>query len=131
MWLSREQAVRKVKWSIRDDGNSTWAKHYHGPYVVFVTDKDGDATDWEVYLKADLEKAQKERDQGKLDAVAYPQANGRVEHFDDFEIGQAVAIEALDAIIRARTAYDAELAAERKRDAERPAPQPSQPGESL
>lgn len=93
--------MREVKWSIRDDGNSTWAKHYHGPYVVFVTDMDGDGTEWEIYLKADLEKSKRERDEGKQESFAHALAKGRVDHFDDFEIGQAVAIEALDAIIRA------------------------------
>lgn len=100
--------MRKVKWSIRDDGNSTWGKHYHGDYVVTVTDMDGDGTEWEVWLKADLEKSHREREAGNELAHAKAIARGYVcvRTIEDFEVGQAVAIEALDAILRARAAFE-------------------------
>jgi hypothetical protein len=102
--------MRKVKWSIRDDGNSTWGKHKAGPYLVTVTDCDGDGTEWAVYLTSDIDKAKRKRDQGDEDAYAHAIAKGEVsvQAIDDFEIGQAVAIEALDAIIRARSALPQE-----------------------
>lgn len=39
-----------VRWQVRDDGNSTWAKHVRGPYAVYVTDCDGDGSTWSIEL---------------------------------------------------------------------------------
>lgn len=92
--------MRKVKWSIRDDGNSTWGKHYHGDYVVFCTDCDGDGTEWSVWERAEYELKMSDEDQWKKK----PLAKGSVAPYgNDFEIGQAIAIEALDAILRDQT----------------------------
>lgn len=99
---------RKVKWSIRDDGNSTWGQHCHGDYLVTVTDMDGDGTEWNVWRQSDLEKAKREREQGNEHAHANPIASGyvSVSAIEDFEVGQAVAIAALDAILAARSEYE-------------------------
>jgi hypothetical protein len=91
--------MRKVKWSIRDDGNSTWGRHHHGNYVVLCTDCDGDGTEWSVW---DRHKYEMEVPDDEL-WKRQPLAKGSIAPYgSDFEIGQAVAIEALDAIIRDR-----------------------------
>jgi hypothetical protein len=99
--------MRKVKWSIRDDGNSTWGKHYCGAYVVFVTDRDGDFTDWEIWDRAEYDALCKALDsddeRAKTNATWKYRACAKGEIYvgmNEFTIGQAVAIEALDAIIR-------------------------------
>lgn len=92
--------MRKVKWLIRDDGNSTWGRHYHGDYIVFCTDCDGDGTEWSVWLRSEYEIELPDDQLWKKQ----PLAKGSVApRGSDFEIGQAIAIEALDAILRDRT----------------------------
>jgi hypothetical protein len=108
--------VRKVKWQYRDGRDGEFSKHYHGDYVVTVQDMDGDGTEWEVWLSADLEKARKEREAGNERAYADPIAKGYVcvRAIEDFRIGQAVAIEALDGIFRARSELERERTAQRR-----------------
>lgn len=101
--------MRTVKWSIRDDGNSTWCKHYHGDYIVFVTDCDGDVVEWEVWLRKDYEELSRivRRDPECRENVRLPQAQIKGEvtcGYDELAIGQAIAIEALDALLRDREA---------------------------
>jgi hypothetical protein len=117
--------MRKVKWSIRDDGNSTWGKHCHGNYVVFVTDRDGDFTDWEIWYRDDHEKLSKalnsDDEQAKKDAVWKYRAlaTGEIHvGMNEFEIGQAVAIECLDAIVRDDAEYQKLRAESDRRNAE-------------
>jgi hypothetical protein len=109
--------MRKVKWSIRDDGNSTWAKHYCDEYVVFVTDMDGDGTEWSVWLRSEretinaiAEENERIADVFKRRRLPDPLTRGYVcvRTIDDFEIGQAIAIEALDRIIAARSQSETE-----------------------
>lgn len=102
--------MRKVKWQYRDGRDGEFSKHYHGDYVVTVQDMDGDGTEWDVWLQADLEKARKERDAGNDRSYASPIAKGYVcpRAIDDFKISQVVAIEALDAILRVRAEREAE-----------------------
>lgn len=100
--------MRKVKWSIRDDGNSTWGKHYHGDYIVFCTDCDGDGTEWSVWLRAEYEQELPDDQLWKKQ----PLAKGSVSHGNDFQIGQAISIEALDAILRDRAEREAEKRAQ-------------------
>jgi hypothetical protein len=109
--------MRTVKWSIRDDGNSTWCKHYYGDYIVFVTDCDGDLVEWEIWRRKDYAelgralKLAEERDHDGTTRLPKPLIKGEVScGYDDLAIGQAIAIEALDALIRDREA----LAAERR-----------------
>jgi hypothetical protein len=102
--------MRDVKWKYRDGRDGERAEHYHGDYVVTVQDMDGDGTEWDVWIKADLEKARKEREAGNELAHARPIAKGYVcvRAIEDFKIGKVVAIEALDAILRVRAECDAE-----------------------
>lgn len=109
--------MREVKWKIRDDGNTAWGKHYHGDYVVTICDMDGDGTEWEVWLRREYESinAIAERNRGITDILKHerlpdPLARGYVcvRTLEDFDIGKAVAIEALDSIIRERQAYESD-----------------------
>lgn len=97
--------MRNVKWTYRDTRDGEYAEHYRGEYVVTVQDMDGDGTEWEVWLKADLEKASKEREAGNERAYADPIAKGYVcvRAIEDFQVGKAAAIAALDAILKARS----------------------------
>jgi hypothetical protein len=108
--------MRSVKWSIRDDGNTAWGKHYHGDYIVTICDMDGDGTEWEVWLRKEYdtireiaERNRQIKEVSKWERLPDPIAKGYVcvRAIDDFEVGQAIAIEALDGIIRARNAYEA------------------------
>lgn len=106
--------MRKVKWSIRDDGNSTWSKHYCGDYVVFCTDCDGDGTEWSVWLRDEYEMKLPDEELWKRQ----PLAKGYVSpHGDDFEVGQAIAIEALDSLVRNRADRERQEEEDRKRNA--------------
>lgn len=102
--------MRNVRWKYRETRDGEYAEHYHGDYVVTVQDMDGDGTEWDVWLKADLEKARKERQAGNDTAHANPVAKGYVcvRAIEDFEVGRTVAIEALDSILRVRAAREAE-----------------------
>lgn len=108
--------MRKVNWIRRDGRDGDYAKHYRRGYVVTVQDMDGDGTEWGVWLVADLEKAKAERAAGNDMAHARPVANGYVcvRAIEDFTIGQAVAIEALDGILRVRDELDRERSAQRR-----------------
>ena len=107
--------MRKVKWSIRDDGNSTWGKHYDGDYIVFCTDCDGDGTEWSVWLRDEYEL---ELPDDKL-WQKQPLAQGSVSpQGDDFEVGKAIAIEALDALMRNRADRERREKEDRKRNEE-------------
>jgi hypothetical protein len=105
--------MRTVKWSIRDDGNTQWGKHFHGDYVVTICDMDGDGTEWEVWLRREYDSInsisreierlgqEKWREHPRMpDPIAKGYVCVRVG--DDFEAGKAIAIEALDAILRDR-----------------------------
>lgn len=93
-----------MKWKYRDTRDGEYAEHYHGPYVVTVQDMDGDGTEWDVWLKSDLDNARRDRDAGNDRAFARPIAKGYVcvRAIEDFQVGKSVAIEALDAILRTR-----------------------------
>lgn len=109
--------MRAVRWRIRDDGNSTFCRHYHGEFIVFVEDHDGDMVVWEVWYRRDYEARNRawERDPDGARGAGrhfHPQAHGEVScGWDELEIGKAIAIEALDAIIREKRRSDAERAA--------------------
>ena len=114
--------MRKVNWTIRDDGNSMWGIHYRCGYVLFVTDRDGDFTDWEIWRRADSDKLAAalsgDNEKVKDDAVWRYRALAKGEVYvgmNEFEIGQATAIECLDAIIR----DDEECTKRQRQDEER------------
>lgn len=99
-------------------GTADWdySEHYREGYTVTVQDLDGDGTEWNVWLNEDLEKSRKEREAGNKLAHAHSIAKGYVcvRAIDDFKIGQAVAIEALDGILRARAELDRERTTARR-----------------
>jgi hypothetical protein len=96
--------MRTVNWKHRSTRDGEYAEHYHGDYLVTVQDMDGDGTEWDVWLRSDLEQARKERQAGNELAHAKAVAKGYVcvRAIEDFRAGQEIAIDALDAIIRAR-----------------------------
>lgn len=112
--------MRAVRWRIRDDGNSTFCRHYHGEFIVFVEDHDGDMVVWELWYQRDYKARSRafdrdpEGERGDWQRFS-PIAHGEVScGYDELEIGKAVAIEALDAYIRERRRFDEEQAAAAK-----------------
>jgi hypothetical protein len=90
--------MRTVNWKHRSSRDGDYAEHHHDGYVVTVQDMDGDGTEWKIWLRDELESAK------APDAYASPIASGYVcvRAIEDFRAGQEIAIDALDAVLRAR-----------------------------
>lgn len=111
-----------VRWEYRDTRDGEWCRHYRGDYVVECQDMDGDATEWNVWLRKDydripgiLKRNQHIDDLCRHEHIPDSVANGRVIVGHDFAIAKVIAIAALEAMLKEDEREEAEFRAHPER----------------